>query len=292
MAVSVVQPQGINVTIPTGPPGPQGPPGLGVAVKGTYAGTGRPLPANPVTGDMWIVGTPIPVLTPSRPDGTPAEPGDGMVWSGTTWVNSGPIQGPEGPDGPIGPQGVMGPPGIIMSPEPPTVTTALWADTDEVGFDGNNGVTGVFAHNTPPSGLSLNPGSTVSVTFTVPSYGTATPLPPGWSYHNTQVVVPPGIYSFHLGWNAPDEHWYGRIQGAYQLGTPLTYVDIVSGAPMLDEEDEIWYGSASGTAVLHNTQALPQAPWFSLTMTHSSQAPGGTSVVWAFNVTRLGNIPA
>jgi len=51
------------------------------------------LPATGASGDAFLVA------------------GDLYVWSGTGWVNGGPVLGPPGATGPAGPQGVAGPAG-------------------------------------------------------------------------------------------------------------------------------------------------------------------------------------
>jgi hypothetical protein len=107
-------PQGLGgATGPVGPSGaqglqgatgPQGPAGSGVTIEGTAAEW--PPALNPDVGDMWLVPSPVPG---GFPLGTAS--GDGLVWSGSDWVNVGPIRGPQGevgPQGPTGPQGVAG----------------------------------------------------------------------------------------------------------------------------------------------------------------------------------------
>jgi hypothetical protein len=75
-----------------GAPGPAGPPGKGIQIKGVA--DVWPPPGAPEIGDLWILGDPLP---PTAPAGS--APGDGYSWSGTKWVPTGPIQGPEGPAG-------------------------------------------------------------------------------------------------------------------------------------------------------------------------------------------------
>jgi hypothetical protein len=113
-------------------------------VKGIYAGTATALPTSPKVNDLWVIGTPVPSLAPARSGGGTAQAGDGMVWNGTAWVNTGPTQGPPGSLGPAGPpgtQGPMGPPGAQGIPGPDEVwigaatpgsaSQELWVDTDE-----------------------------------------------------------------------------------------------------------------------------------------------------------------
>jgi len=88
-------------TGPQGETGPQGPAGSGVTIAGTA--TVWPPAENPAVGDMWLLADPLPA---GVPQGSAA--GDGIVWSGTNWVNVGPIRGPQGLTGPQGPTGPAG----------------------------------------------------------------------------------------------------------------------------------------------------------------------------------------
>jgi len=90
-----------GATGPQGETGPQGPAGSGVTIEGTA--TAWPPAENPDVGDMWLLAAPLPV---GVPQGSSA--GDGVVWSGMSWVNVGPIRGPQGLTGPQGPTGPAG----------------------------------------------------------------------------------------------------------------------------------------------------------------------------------------
>ena len=79
-----------------GPTGPTGPIGAGLAIRGALFGTDTPMPTTPATGDLWIVSVPIPTAVPDRTDDSPKANGDGVAWSGTEWINTGPIVGPRG----------------------------------------------------------------------------------------------------------------------------------------------------------------------------------------------------
>jgi hypothetical protein len=71
----------LNFTIPQGIQGVAGKDGTSVVLKGAVA-TFSALPAaNRTQGDLWVV----------------SDTGDGYVWSGTAWTNTGPIRGPQGP---------------------------------------------------------------------------------------------------------------------------------------------------------------------------------------------------
>lgn len=51
---------------------------------------------------MYILGTPVPTAAPNNTGtGTKAD-GDGITWTGTAWVNVGPIKGPKGDTGNTG----------------------------------------------------------------------------------------------------------------------------------------------------------------------------------------------
>lgn len=335
--IEVVSGRQIHVTVPqgkqgppgtpgaTGPPGPQGPQGEqgeGIAIKGTLSGTSTPYPSNPVTGDTWIIGSPVPNVA------QPAAVGDGVVWSGTVWNNIGPLRGPVGPTGPVGatgpqgvqglkgdtgntgaigpvsttpgpvgPTGVTGPSGVYLNPSPPATTNVLWADTDELGYGagpggGTGGVNAVFAQNGPTNGLTSAPGYFWMIDFDDPFYGTSTTLPPGWAFAGggTYIVVPAGVYSYYLSWTAPDQYWYAQIETGYQIGKPNTYVYINPGAVVYI--GGTWYGACSGTVPIHNTGGYVDAPWFGFYVTHHNTATLTNACRWQFNVTRLGDLPA
>ena len=81
-----------------GPEGATGPAGSGVTIKGTALTW--PPDVNPDAGDMWILG-----YVPVEINGSP---GDGVVWTGTSWENVGPIRGPQGEPGATGVSGAQG----------------------------------------------------------------------------------------------------------------------------------------------------------------------------------------
>ena len=87
---------------PVGPAGAQGDAGAdGTSIKilGTKP-TVADLPATgDAVGDLWIIDQ----------AGEGAEAGDGYVWTdGDTWLNIGPLRGPQGTQGAQGPQGIQG----------------------------------------------------------------------------------------------------------------------------------------------------------------------------------------
>lgn len=138
----------------TGPQGIQGPKGdaAGINIKGTA--TTWPPDADPQEEDLWLLPDPTP-------DGTPAEydPGDGVLWNGSAWQDTGPIRGETGPQGPagttgatggVGPQGATGPAG----PQGPA------------GTNGTNGQNGADATNPAFSIGTVTAGTTPAVTLT------------------------------------------------------------------------------------------------------------------------------
>ena len=72
----------------------QGAPGAGVEVTGTVATVGD-LPSGASAGDGYIV----------------AANGHLHVWTGSAWVDTGEVRGPQGPQGATGPTGPQGPQG-------------------------------------------------------------------------------------------------------------------------------------------------------------------------------------
>ena len=112
---------------PQGPPGPQGIPGSAVFIKGSVP-TAADLPAGAQIADAYIT----------------EDTGHLWVWSGSTWIDAGVIQGPQGPEGPqgaIGPQGTQGPPGP-QGPTGPTGATGSQGPAGETGPAGATGATG------------------------------------------------------------------------------------------------------------------------------------------------------
>lgn len=116
----------IEVAIWGGPQGPQGEPGepgAGIQIKGVAEAW--PPAAAPAEGDLWIMPNPVP---PGAPAGF--APGDGAAWSGSAWINTGPIKGEDGIDGP---------PTVVVSETPPpapTVEGFLWVDPNGDGTAG------------------------------------------------------------------------------------------------------------------------------------------------------------
>ena len=97
---------------PQGEVGPQGPQGNSLTLEGVV--TTWPPSATPDIGDLYLLVAPIPLGSIA------GQPGDGIMWTGTAWINVGPIRGPQGErgltgssgatgtTGPVGPQGLKG----------------------------------------------------------------------------------------------------------------------------------------------------------------------------------------
>ena len=96
----------------TGPVGPAGNNGNSVTILGVISSWPPASAGTAAVGDLWLAVTPVPA---GAPVGTVA--GDGIMWSGSAWINIGQIRGPAGPSGPqgatgvgaTGPQGPTGP---------------------------------------------------------------------------------------------------------------------------------------------------------------------------------------
>jgi len=82
-----------------GEPGIQGPPGLGITFQGQLDSSADLPTSGQAQGDLYVV------LTP--------EPAHGVIWdeAAADWVESGPVQGPQGNPGPQGNAGPAGPAG-------------------------------------------------------------------------------------------------------------------------------------------------------------------------------------
>jgi hypothetical protein len=90
---------------------------LGITFKGTVNEVVE-LPTGATQGDLWVVSNPAPA--------------HGYVWdeAAGTWVDAGPVQGPQGIQGPQGVQGEQGPAG----------PSAVSADPDNISVIGSDGL--------------------------------------------------------------------------------------------------------------------------------------------------------
>ncbi len=134
-------PQGIQgVAGPIGPQGTKGDKGdqgTGVSIRATLASTAS-LPASPADPtDAYIIG------------------GDLYVWDGGSWINVGPIQGPQGPTGSPGAAGAQGPQGI-QGPKGDTGATGIQGIQGQIGPQGVQGPQGPSGTNaTLPTGVVI-----------------------------------------------------------------------------------------------------------------------------------------
>jgi hypothetical protein len=148
--------------------GDKGDAGSGVTIKGTLEGAGTALPAAPVAGDMYIIGTPVPTaVTALVPT---AIAGDGLVWSGTAWTDVGPVRGPQGVKGDTGNAGTnatvslgtvtTGAAGsnVVITDSDPSANSAVLNFTIPRGEQGTPGTNAqVYTSATTPVGM--NPGA-------------------------------------------------------------------------------------------------------------------------------------
>jgi hypothetical protein len=142
--------------------GDKGDAGSGVTIKGTLAGAATPLPVGATSGDMYILGTPIPTAAPSPAVGVKSD-GDGIVFNGATWTNVGPIKGPKGD------QGNTGPNGTNATVSVGTITTGA-AGTNVIVTDGDLGnPNNVVLNMTIPQGAKGDAGANAQVYNQVPT---------------------------------------------------------------------------------------------------------------------------
>lgn len=133
-----------NFTIPQGiqgVQGPQGPAGTGLNILGSLDNSGQLPPSASNPGDSYLVGA--------------VGAKDVYFWDGSSWINAGPIEGPQGPVGPAGPEGPQGPQGIqgIQGPQ---------------GNTGSAATVAVGAVNTLPAGSNVavsNSGTSAAAIF-------------------------------------------------------------------------------------------------------------------------------
>jgi hypothetical protein len=102
-----------------------------------------------------------------------SEAGDGFAWNGSTWINTGPIRGPQGIQGATGPQGLQGEAGINgvngqkgQQGEPgPKGDTGDQGPAGPTGDQGPIGPKGDKGDKGDPGAVqSVNPGANITVT--------------------------------------------------------------------------------------------------------------------------------
>jgi hypothetical protein len=106
-----------------GPIGPTGPQGTSITVKGQVANVVNLPSSGNTVNDAYIV----------------TANGNLYVWSGSSWINAGPIVGPTGPQGVTGPQGITGPTGAQSTVEGPTGPQGPLGPTGPQGVTGATG---------------------------------------------------------------------------------------------------------------------------------------------------------
>lgn len=129
-----VGPQGVPGV--KGDPGEKGDPGAGLTIKGVVVSSSALPVVDVVEGDGYIV----------------EDTSHLHIWSGTLWIDAGPIQGPQGNTGPKGDPGdvgAQGPQGIQgeVGPQGPQ---GIKGDTGEPGPQGIQGIQGIQG----PQGLT------------------------------------------------------------------------------------------------------------------------------------------
>ena len=152
----------VDITGPAGPAGPGGPPGAGLSFRGSVATVGD-LPTPSTLGYAYLV-----------------EADDHLwIYSGTAWLDAGPIQGPPGPIGPTGntgPAGAAGADGAAVQLQK-TTTEIQWRLTGETTWQtlvllddikgpvGDTGLTG-------PPGAGFSYQGTVATVANLPTPST------------------------------------------------------------------------------------------------------------------------
>ena len=157
-----------------GEKGDEGPPGPPLAMQGYLSAGAWSEPSNPNAGDLYIAGG---TITGFPGGGTPTA-GDGLTYTGSSWINVGQIRGPQGPSGsqgPVGPQGATGPQGIqgpagptgptgSVGPQGPAGPVGPAGPIGPQGTKGDRGIQGVQGLTGPagpagpqgPAGTALN----------------------------------------------------------------------------------------------------------------------------------------
>lgn len=196
---------------PQGPPGIQGPPGspgTSINMRGSVA-TATALPSSGNTeNDGYYV---------------EAE-GDCYVWTGTEWVNVGPIVGPQGLQGP---RGIQGPPGV-PGPVGPRGETGLTGPQGPPGEIGPRGPAGIGDGSWQ---------STVEEICNAP--------PENYDYEDRFIVGPnpTGPFSGHANeiatWMDTDQWFFefapvGAVAYVLSLGTHWKYLGLGIGWEQLD----------------------------------------------------------
>ena len=154
-------PQGIPGT--KGDPGDKGDPGVGLSVKGVVANSSVLPVGGVVEGDGYI-----------------AEDTSHLhIWSGSLWIDAGPIQGPQGDIGPkgdkgdIGDTGAQGPQGIQgeVGPQGPQGIKGDTGEPGPQGLQGIQGPQGLIGPEGPSGGVASVAGKIGVVTLNAADVG-------------------------------------------------------------------------------------------------------------------------
>jgi len=132
-----------------GPTGPTGQQGAGVSIKGTVPTVGDLPTTGNNPGDSYIV----------------QSNGNLYSWSGSVWIDAGPIVGPTGAQGVTGPTGATGADSTVAGPTGATGPTGAQGIQGVVGPTGSQGVQGIqgiqgIQGNTGPTGAQGVAGAT------------------------------------------------------------------------------------------------------------------------------------
>jgi plastocyanin len=130
---------------PQGESGPQGLTGTSVVLRGAVPTViNLPVLGNTV-GDLYVV----------------TASGDGYVWDGSLWNNTGPIQGPQGEPGPQGESGPQGEPGSQGEPGPAGAAGPTGAGSGDVLSSGGNYVDNAIVRYNGITGNSIQVSSVI-----------------------------------------------------------------------------------------------------------------------------------
>ena len=186
----------LEFVIPRGDTGATGPMGQGIQIKGVVSTAANlPMTGNQ-PGDVWIA----------------QDTSHGWSWTGTAWVDIGPMQGPPGTQGPIGPIGPQGDKGDTGATGPVSTVPGPPGQTGTQGPIGSTGPSGVAASVAAGTTTTGSPGTAANVVntgsssaavfaFTIPRGDVGSSGPPGVG-GSTGPVGPAGLNAWTLVTNA------------------------------------------------------------------------------------------
>jgi hypothetical protein len=180
---------------PAGQPGAQGPAGAdgtSINILGTVVNCAALPTSGNTVGDLWV----LDAADGGCSYGAGAEAGDGFVWTAnSTWLNIGPLRGPQGIQGNTGQQGAQGQAGINgqngqqgQQGEPgPKGDTGDQGPAGPTGDQGPIGPIGPKGDKGDPGAVqSVNAGANISVDTTT---GNVTVSAPGAVVNSTDVYT-------------------------------------------------------------------------------------------------------